>query len=109
MVLPRAEFDLITSLSVPGPFSKKDPSKAEAEQLRKYLIPLSRNEPLSRNAKEQHYIQIYAAIVCPTIVFAIVDFSRLVQLFITSRDQPWTADDFQVGSKVITNCSAIII
>jgi len=100
MVIPRTDFDLMTSYSVPGPLAKKDASKAKAEKLRQYLIPQALNEPLSRKAEEQHYIRIYAAIVCPTLVFAVVDFSRLVRLFITSRDRPWTADDFEVSSVV---------
>lgn len=112
--LSRDYFDEITSHTVPGPLSKSNSTsaaKGKANKLRQFLVPSDLNDPLSKNAATQRHIRIFAAIVCPTVVFAIIDFARLVRIFITSRDEPWKEQDFMVGSNVrsdiLTFCSFI--
>ncbi|KAF9016755.1 hypothetical protein BDZ89DRAFT_920178, partial [Hymenopellis radicata] len=90
--------ELYNQIILPGsvPGSNKDRSKAE--KLRRFLLPPELAEYGSKEPEKDRYVSIMAAIVCPTVVWVVVHWSRLVRMHVISRDTPWTQDDLKPGS-----------
>ncbi|KAF7969578.1 hypothetical protein HWV62_26883 [Athelia sp. TMB] len=89
----RKDFDEITSVCIPGP--NKNPAKAQ--KLRRFAIPDHLCSAYSSTGTRS--LTIFAAVVCEDDVWAVLDFGRLVQLHIISRDDVWTETDLQVNSE----------
>lgn len=90
----RKDFDEITSACIPGPST----DLAKAEKLRRFPAPDHLRSAYSSTSTRS--FTIFAAVVCDDDVWAILDFGRIVQLHIISRNKIWTKADFKIGSKV---------
>lgn len=88
-------YDHIISKNIPG--TNADLNKSEL--LRSFVFPEEYIEPGS-SARRPRRINIFAAFVSDEWVWALMDFSRLVQMHVISRDRPWEASDFLVSSPV---------
>lgn len=90
----RKDFDEITSICVPGPNAEP----AKAAKLRRFALPDHLCSAYSSTGTRS--LTIFAAIICEDDVWAVLDFGRIVQLHVISRNEIWSKDDFKIGSKV---------
>lgn len=81
--------------SVPGPNKDKD----KAERLRSFNIPAKYFEENSSSNKNRR-TGIQVAWVSDKYVWALLDFSRLTRITITSHKANWGQDDLTPGSPV---------
>ncbi|KAL0567461.1 hypothetical protein V5O48_014533 [Marasmius crinis-equi] len=99
MLLPPAVYDEIVANSYTG--QNSEPAKAEL--LRDFHIPDRFIVPHSQavlKKMDHRPIRIFAAVVTPLFVWAVVDFSRLVRFHVTSIGRHWVASDLEPGSEL---------
>ena len=93
--MPPRVFWSIIGNDIPG--SNEDPEKAEL--IRTFLIPdeytIKHSSP-----KYPRTIKIFAAFVSESWVWVLSDFSGLVRMSVRSQSNPYTPEDFMVGSQV---------
>ncbi|CCM00169.1 uncharacterized protein FIBRA_02197 [Fibroporia radiculosa] len=94
--MKRNMFDEIIQNDVPGP----NANASKAKKLRSFQLGSPFVVEGSRNASAPRLINIFAAVVCTDVVFALVDFARLITLRVISIERHWEADDFQPVSAV---------
>lgn len=93
--MPRSVYNEIVQNDIPGP--NEDPERAD--KVRSFVIP-PRFTVKNSSPNTLRTINILAAFVSPNWAWAIVDFVRLGRIHIISRDQVYTALDFDVTSPV---------
>ncbi|KAI3599201.1 hypothetical protein WG66_013420 [Moniliophthora roreri] len=91
----RQLFDELTAVSLPGP----NKQKSKAEMLRQFRIPERLIAVGSSASQRGRFVRCMAAIVCDDRTFMICDFARLVRIHIISKDNMWSKEDLQPGSK----------
>lgn len=98
--MPRDVYNEIIAHDVPGPNSTTE----KANNLRSFAIPERFKSPCSSGAVRT--INILFAFVSDIWVWTIVDFTRLAQGHVISRDKFWNSQDFDTSSKV---CSSEVL
>lgn len=83
--MPRQDFDEITSICVPG----ANDNNAKAELMRSFVIPERLMAPNSSSNTSQRTCNIPVAFISDHNVWALLDFSRLVQFRLRSSDRLW--------------------
>jgi hypothetical protein len=93
-------FQTIMANDAPGP----NPNKKKSQKLRSRVVPedlhVPGSKPLGKSGRR--LINVFLAVICPhrNLVWALLDFSRLVRLHIISRDVPWKVEDIHPNSPV---------
>lgn len=99
--MPRSVYSEIIQNDIPGP--SEDPERAET--VRSFVIP-PRFTVKNSSPNTTRTINILAAFVSPEWAWALVDFVRLGRFHVTSRDEVFTASDFDTTSLVsFSQCS----
>ncbi|THU98734.1 hypothetical protein K435DRAFT_660314 [Dendrothele bispora CBS 962.96] len=97
--MPTSVYDAITAVSHPG----KNPDIKKRNKLRTFLIPPEFIEPDSKPLKKDEdtrSVTTFLAIITPTWVWTICDFSRLVRFHIISLSRVWNKEDLSPSSEL---------
>ena len=92
-----ADFEEITAICQMGPNQNKE----KAARLHWFAVLEHLIDACS--SEKDHTLTIFAAVISEDDVWAVLDFSRLVQIHVISCDMMWEAADFEPGSPVSVN------
>ncbi|KAH9924593.1 hypothetical protein B0H21DRAFT_826713 [Amylocystis lapponica] len=96
LTMKRQDLEEILSQDVPGP----NKSKAKAQKLRSFLVTNRFIVPRSQKTAKDRTLNIFAAVICEHVAFALIDFARLVTVEIISLSRHWEQSDVQPGSEL---------